>query len=180
MSNAASGPQDWRAAIASLFGSTGRSPGVDSSAQRAKLEAQLSLRLPDSLFALLDCIAADPERASRLGEFHWLPVAEIGAMWKLHAQLADDAEEVDADIAGEFDDRVRRVTHHRQRVPIAEFNGDVWIYLDHAPTALGVAGQVIQVDPEGLSWFWLAPSIEQLLVDLANGRLLDPDAGTQD
>jgi hypothetical protein len=72
------------------------------------------------------------------------------------------------------------LTHHRQRVPIAEFNGDVWIYLDYMPTAFGVAGQVIQVDPEGLNWFWLAPTFDQMLVDIANGRLLDPDAGTQD
>jgi cell wall assembly regulator SMI1 len=179
MNSAASGPQDWRAAIARLFGSTGRSTGVGSSAQRVKLEAQLSLRLPDSLFALLDCVVADPKRASRLGEFRWLPVDEIGAIWKLHAQLVDDAEEVDPDIAGEWDERVQRVTHHRRRVPVAEFNGDVWIYLDHAPTAQGVAGQVIQVDPEGLSWFWLAPSFDQLLIDLAHGRVLDPDAGTQ-
>jgi cell wall assembly regulator SMI1 len=170
----------WRPALVKLFDALGTPLDPRATAQRAKLEAQLSLRLPDSLFALLDCIAADPERASRFGEFRWLSVAEISAMWQLHSQLADDAEEVDADIAGESDDRVRRVTHHRQRVPVAEFNGDVWIYLDHAPTALGVAGQVIQVDPEGLSWFWLAPSIDQLLVDLANGRLLDPDAGTQD
>jgi len=140
----------------------------------------LSLRLPDSLFALLDCVAVDLKSASRLGEFRWLPVDEIGAMWKLHAQLADDAEEVDPDIAGEWDERVLRVTHHRWRVPIAEFNGDVWIELDYAPTAQGVAGQVIQVDPEGLNWFWLATSLDQLLVDLANGRLLDPDSGTQD
>jgi SMI1 / KNR4 family (SUKH-1) len=179
MSSAVSGPRDWSAALDSVFGAAGWSPGVGSSAHRARLEAQLSLRLPDSLFVLLDRIAADPERASRLGEFRWLPDVEIGAMWQLHVQLADDAEEVDADIAGESDDRVQRVTHHRLRVPIAEFNGDVWIYLDHAPTALGVTGQVIQVDPEGLNWFWLAPSFDQLLVDIASGRLLDADAGTQ-
>ncbi len=166
---------DWCAALRKLFGQA----GLGTTPQDAALEAQLSLRLPDSLFALLECIAIDPEHGACLGEFRWLPVTEIGAMWSLHAQLADDAEEIDADIAGEWDNRVQRVTHHRQRVPIAEFNGDVWIYLDHTPTALGVPGQVIQVDVEGLNWFWLAASFDELLIDLANGRLLDPDAGTQ-
>jgi len=140
----------------------------------------LSARLPDSLFALLNGIAADADHAARLGEFRWLSINEIGSMWKLHAQLADDAEEVDTDIAGERDERVLRVSHHRQRVPIAEFNGDVWIHLDFVPTAKGAAGQVIQVDPEGLNWFWLAPNLDQLLIDLASGRVLDPDAGTRD
>lgn len=115
----------------------------------------------------------------RLGEFRWLSVDQIGTAWRQQTPWAT-AEEVDKDIAGESDDRIARVAHHRQRVPIAEFNGDVWIYLDHAPTADGTVGQVIQVDPEGLNWFWLAPSFDQLLIDLANGRVLDPDAGTQE
>ncbi len=157
---------------------------VDAPIERIKqiqgeLERLLPQPLPEALFTLLGCLAQDKSRQGRLGDFRWLRVDEIGPTWQQLSQLEDE-EEASATIAGEWDERVRRIAFHERRVPIAEFNGDVWLFLDYAPTNAGTEGQVIQVDPEAFNWFWLAPSLDQLVVDLAGGRLLDPDLGTEE
>lgn len=172
---------DWRSCVKRLFGNdVALNDSTTYSFFRVAVEQQSGIQLPDSLIEFLGHLAARCAPQANFGEFRWLLLEGIEPAWRVHAELAADADEVDEEIAGESDERIMRVTHHRRRVPIAEFNGDVWICLDYAPTALGTFGQVIQVDPEGLSWFWLAPSFDQLLVDLANGRVLDPDQGSQD
>lgn len=116
----------------------------------------------------------------RLGGFRFLQFDEVLSAWESFCQLDDSKDEVDLTIAGDTDARVRRFTCGRDRLPIAQFNGNVWIFLDFDPAPGGVAGQVIQVDLEALNWYWLADSFEHLLEELVDGRSLDPDMGTQD
>jgi hypothetical protein len=53
-------------------------------------------------------------------------------------------------------------------VPIGSFNGDVFRYVDMDPAPGGTVGQVIEVDPEAVSWRVLAPSFGDLLARFAD------------
>lgn len=72
----------------------------------------------------------------------WLPVAEIQAQWTTQqTYYAQWGEEY----ADEYQDtgRIRNVVYHPRRIPIAESDADVWLWLDFTPGPAGVAGQVI-------------------------------------
>lgn len=132
-------------------------------------------RLPESYLAFLrrkPCHC----RADAFGDFSMLCVEQA---IQYFAPTDADHEEMDRDIADHTDRRIRRIIRSPDWVPIAEFNGDVWLYLDFAPKRTGRPGQVIQLDPEALSWHWIAASFDDLLNDLDKGRVLDPDLGTE-
>jgi cell wall assembly regulator SMI1 len=107
--------------------------------------------------------------AGVLGDgFALLSAAQIVEHWRLHVQVAQAVEfempdEVDADVAGELDPRVRTRIGSHHWLPFADCNGDVTRYIDFDPTSQGTLGQVIEVDPEGLSWRCLAPSFASYL-----------------
>ena len=118
--------------------------------------------------------------AHDLGGFRFLRCDEVLAAWQSFLQIDDGECEVDPDIAGDWDFRVRRFISNSARLPIAEFNGNVWIFIDFCPAPEGLIGQVVQVDPEAMNWYWLADSFEHMLREILDGRSLNPDMGTQD
>ncbi len=171
----------WLLAVNSLCGQIGAEATVDLSEKREIAESLLGHGLPDSLVECMSRIEAQPLLASAvLADFRMLRIDEAVAIWSAQSALAEDEEEVCSDVAGEVDARVLNLIHDVNRFPVAEYNGDVWIYIDFLPSEKGSAGQVIQVDSEALNWFWLASNFDRLIIDVANGRALDPDLGTQD
>ena len=58
---------------------------------------------------------------------------------------------------------VKPLTLHPKWIPITNMNGDVMRYLDFDPASGGVAGQVIEVDPENCCYRVLAASFEALI-----------------
>jgi len=58
---------------------------------------------------------------------------------------------------------VKPLTLHPKWIPITNMNGDVMRYLDFDPATGGVAGQIIEVDPENCVYQVIARSFEELL-----------------
>lgn len=138
------------------------------------------IKLPDIYAEFLCKIETQSNLSTHaFGGFRFLRCAEVLAAWQSFYQLDGGEDEIGTDIAGDTDFRIRRVVFSRDRLPVAEFNGNIWIFLDFGPAAGGVVGQVIQVDIEALSWYWLSDSFGNLLTEIVDGRLLNPDMGTQ-
>lgn len=74
---------------------------------------------------------------------------------------------------GSIDGPVKARSYSAAWLPIGAFNGDVFQYLDLDPAPGGTVGQVIEVDPESVSWRVLAPSFGDLLARFADA--LDAD-----
>lgn len=164
-----------------LFGATGAIASPSLVGELQALANKIGIKLPDAYAEFLRKIEAQEILlAHALGGFQFLRCAEALAAWQSFYQLDEEEGEVDPDVAGDTDFRIRQVVSSRGRLPIAEFNGSVWIFLDFVPASDGVVGQVIQVDVEALNWYWLADSFVHLLEEIADGRSLDPDMGTQD
>lgn len=119
------------------------------------------------------------ESCDELGGFHFLNVDGLLALHDDFISLAEDVDDI-ADDMGEIDPRIQPVIYHKKRIPIAEFNGDVFIFIDVVPSKKGIRGQVIQVDPESLNMFWLADSFEALLQNMLSGKYLNPDLGCEE
>ncbi|MGQ0799161.1 MAG: SMI1/KNR4 family protein [Pseudomarimonas sp.] len=77
---------------------------------------------------------------------------------------------------GSIDGPVKARNFNAAWVPIGAFNGDVFRYVDLDPAPGGRVGQVIEVDPESVSWRVLAPSFGDLLARFADAL----DAGEID
>jgi len=104
-----------------------------------------------------------------------------------HLNQKDDPEAWVALVAeeiGTIDGPVKARDYHPRWVPIGSVNGDVFRYVDLDPAAGGTVGQVIEVDPECVSWRVLAPSFGDFLARYADaleaGKISwdDPEAGS--
>jgi cell wall assembly regulator SMI1 len=166
---------NWQDAIEMLFGGFERVQEGFPHSGVSRLEARLGIVLPECLIVIASVIEEDESRSFYLGDFRWMAACEIEQVWNRHAEFAQSSVVVDESLASNWDVRIQRIVFHEQRVPIAEYNGDLWLCLDYSPTASGVRGQVILIDPEGLSWRWLANSLDQLVVDAANGTFVCAD-----
>jgi cell wall assembly regulator SMI1 len=90
-----------------------------------------------------------------------LPIAEILAEWGTQQTYYAQWGEAYAD---DYQDegRIRNVVYHPPRIPIAESDADVWLWLDLTPGPTGVAGQVITNVTE-CEFIVLAPTFHAFL-----------------
>lgn len=164
-----------------IFGPQSASHAYSLMAEARSLGDSIGLQLPEFYCKFLCVYEKRNGKFDRnFSGFRFLKCAEIFPAWRSFIRLDGGEDEVDFSVAGDVDFRIRRIIAGRARLPIAEFNGVIWIFLDCDPAPGGVAGQVIQVDVEALNWYWLADSFEHLLEEIVDGRSLNPDMGTQD
>lgn len=158
----------------------------------AALEKKLGVPLPPDLrqsWAIHD--GQDPEAAEDQPLFGDMPfhglaaVADEREQARELAKMLGQLKQVDdfvawhalvADGIGTIDGPVKARDYDPAWVPIGSFNGDVFRYVDLDPAPGGAIGQVIEVDPEAVSWRVLAPSFGDLLARLAD----ELEAGTVD
>jgi len=165
---------DWREALTALCGDEDGADATSVQDGVARLQQRFGVALPPAYTGFMRRVR--PGHCAAFGEFDVLPVNEaLRVLDDMAAFRLSNGEEVAPDIAGDTDERVRRLMWDANRIPFAHCNGDIWLCIDYSPASHGVAGQIIQMDPEALSWRWLAPSFDALLIDLANGRELDPE-----
>lgn len=168
----------WHAALAALCHEAGAANEADAHSGIARIERMFGITLPESHAEFMQRVSSLRQRV--LGDFDVLTLEQALAVLQQvdsgpEGRGEDSAEEVDVDLASFADERIRCVVWSGKRVPFASFNGDVWLCLDFSPSASGIPGQVILLDPEALGWRWIAPDFETLLVEVAAGRKLDEE-----
>lgn len=156
--------------------------GPASGKQLAALEKELGQPLPDDLrrtWAVHDGQDDEIEEHLLFADFPFYGVARARAARKegrvVAKMLGVDKQTDDlvawhalvADGIGSIDGPVKARDHHDAWLPIGACNGDVFRYLDLDPAPGGTVGQVIEVDPESVSWRVLAPSFGDLLARYA-------------
>ena len=144
----------------------------------SKLEAEFGLALPVALklsWAIHDGQQSEEQDRPLFADLPFFGVASVRAERKQMRELAKelgDLSEVDdfvawhalvADGIGQISGPVKARNYDPKWLPIGSFNGDVFRYLDFDPAPGGVVGQVIEVDPECVSWRVIAPSFDVLL-----------------
>ncbi len=156
--------------------------GPASAKQLAALEKELGQPVPDDLrrsWAVHDGQDDEVEEHQLFADFPFYGVARARAARKegrvVAKMLGVDKQKDDlvawhalvADGIGSIDGPVKARDHHEAWLPIGACNGDVFRYLDLDPAPGGTLGQVIEVDPESVSWRVLAPSFGDLLARYA-------------
>jgi cell wall assembly regulator SMI1 len=162
----------------------------------AALEKDLGVALPEDLrrsWSVHDGQGEDAEDAALFCDFPFHSVATVREARKETRELAKmlgQLKQVDdpvawaamvADGIGFVEGPVKARDYNPLWVPISSFNGDVFRYIDLDPAPGGERGQVIEVDPEAVSWRVLAPSFGALLARYAEaleaGRINWDDPG---
>jgi cell wall assembly regulator SMI1 len=148
----------------------------------AQLEKELGSPLPDDLkrsWAVHDG-QHDGVELGLFGDFPYFSIAaaraereEMRGLAEMMGQLdqADDPagwHALVADGIGFVDGPVKPRDHHPGRIPVGSFNGDVFRIVDVDPVPGGQVGQVIEIDPESVSWRVIAPSFGDLLSRFAD------------
>jgi cell wall assembly regulator SMI1 len=157
--------------------------GPASAKSLAALEKELGQPVPDDLrrsWAVHDGQDDEVEQHLLFADFPFYGVARTRAARKearvVAKMLGVDKQADDlvawhalvADGIGSIDGPVKARDHHEAWLPIGAYNGDVHRYLDLDPAPGGTVGQVIEVDPESVSWRVLAPSFGDLLARYAD------------
>lgn len=157
----------------------------------AKLEAEFGLPLPDALkssWARHDGQNVDDESLALFVDFPFFSIKAVRAERKEMLALAKsmgnlkDSDDLVAwaalveDGVGSIEGPVKARDFHPKWLPICSVNGDVFRYLDFDPAPGGEVGQVIEVDPEGVSWRVVARSFAAFLERFADAL----DAGKMD
>ncbi len=139
-------------------------PGA-SKAEIARVEAALGLPFPaDFRASLLIHDGEDWQQGIRWlnNAMLLLPVAKILTRWQeqqtYYARWGEDEYVDDYQDQG----RIRNIVYHPRRIPIAESDVDVWLWLDFTPGPDGVAGQVI-MDITECEFIALAPTFHVFL-----------------
>ncbi len=145
-----------------------RGPASGSALER--IEAETGLPLPQLLKEMLR-LRDGQMTPSIFGEdFDFLAAKEILEHWRAHVSVLgyvpDESEvDVDPELVSRCDPGVKPRVANRKWLPFADSNGDVTVYVDFDPKIGGQIGQIIEVDPEGMSWRVLAASFDEYLAN---------------
>jgi cell wall assembly regulator SMI1 len=156
-----------------------KAPGLTRSLKRGatdkrirELEARCGVTLPEDFKASLrvhDGQAGDGETLIPSvftdEEYELLPLQEIASEWDSWKSLVDAGEF--AAVASAPDEGIRSDWWHPGWIPFASNGRGDSLCIDLAPTAAGVAGQVISMNHETAQRLHLAPSFAQFLHQLA-------------
>jgi cell wall assembly regulator SMI1 len=157
--------------------------GPASEKSLTALEKEFGQPVPDDLrraWAVHDGQDDELEEHLLFVDFPFYGVAEARAARKQGREVAKvlgvDKEQDDFvawhalidDGIGSIEGPVKARNFNAAWLPIGAFNGDMFRYLDLDPAPGGTVGQVIEVDPESVSWRVLAPSFGDLLARFAD------------
>lgn len=164
----------------------------------AKLEAEFGMQIPGALkrsWAIHDGQDRDDDSNLLFVDFPFFSVAAVREEMKQMRVVAKSLGTIDdqddfvawhalvADGVGTIDGPVKARDFNPKWLPIGSVNGNIFRYIDLDPAPGGTLGQVIEVDPEGVSWRVVAASfaalLERFTVALEAGQLGwdDPDCG---
>ncbi len=147
-------------------------------------EAELGFALPEDLRASLrihDGEIEDDWSRYTFADFPYYGIEAMRAARAIAAEVADSLdllEEEDDLVAwqdlvsggvGRVEGPVKARNYNPLWVCIGSFNGDVFRYVDLDPASGGRVGQVIEVEPEAVSWKVVAPSFAKFLEVFAAG-----------